>query len=367
MLVARHVSQTSCRPVDKPKSMCFSHVVTTQKDLTLGKEKPETSKPHSAVRTEDEGGLEDLLFLQGVDQESVRLLVEEICLVREVNQGTILIRSGQPNQFLYLLLSGRLRVHLELERDPVAVVRAGEVVGELSLIDGQLTSAYVVADTECRLLILDEETMWSLVDVSPAARNLLYLLAGRLREADAAILSSEQVVQEHERTAFTDRQTGLYNRRWLEAVLAWQFIRRKDRKESLSLLVIGIDDLDSYRQIYGSSASGQAVHTVGQTLRTCVRRGELVARYNEDEFILLLPRADAATGERVGERLRQATSAAKIVDSDDSSLPSVTVSVGVAEMKPEDTLESFIGAAQQAFGSARQSGGDRVFRIDRLQ
>ena len=36
------------------------------------------------------------------------------------------------------------------------------MVGELSLIDGQLTSAYVVAEADSRLLVLDDQTFWSL-------------------------------------------------------------------------------------------------------------------------------------------------------------------------------------------------------------
>ena len=67
----------------------------------------------------------------------------------------MLIHAEKPNQFLYLLFSGRLRIHLKLELDSVAILEPGEVVGELSLIDRQLTSAYVVAEDDCSLLVLD--------------------------------------------------------------------------------------------------------------------------------------------------------------------------------------------------------------------
>ncbi|MDA2929306.1 cyclic nucleotide-binding domain-containing protein, partial [Acidobacteria bacterium AH-259-O06] len=134
--------------------------------------------------------LENSLLLRGVELEAVIGLLQD-CPVRELKRGEVLIQAGQPNQFLYLLLSGRLRIHLKLKLDPIIVLEPGEVVGELSLIDGQLTSAYVVAHEDCRLLTLHEKTMWSLVEDSHAvARNLLFILSRRLRHGNAAIEAS---------------------------------------------------------------------------------------------------------------------------------------------------------------------------------
>ena len=47
-------------------------------------------------------------------------------------------------------------------------------MGEISVVDGQPTTAYVVADKDCRVLVLDESTLWSLFEASPRiAHNLL--------------------------------------------------------------------------------------------------------------------------------------------------------------------------------------------------
>ena len=87
----------------------------------------------------------------------------------------MLIRAGEVNEYLYLLLSGLLRVHLEFKMDPVALLEPGEIVGELSVIDGKGTSAHVVADQDCRLLAFSEQNIWSLVKTSHAvAYNFLF-------------------------------------------------------------------------------------------------------------------------------------------------------------------------------------------------
>ena len=95
-----------------------------------------------------------MLLLRDVDFESIRGLLED-CPIQQVKRGEVLIHAEKPNQFLYFLVSGRLSIHLKLDLDAIAILEPGEVVGELSLIDRQLTSAYVVAEDDCSLLVLD--------------------------------------------------------------------------------------------------------------------------------------------------------------------------------------------------------------------
>ena len=140
------------------------------------------------IQTLDQRELVNTRLLKGVELESVIGLLES-CPVRKLKAGEVLIYPEKKNHTVYFLLSGRLRVHLKLNLDPIAVLEAGEVVGEISVIDGQPTTANVVGDTDCRLLELDEATFWSLVDASSGvAHNLLYILATRLREASVNML-----------------------------------------------------------------------------------------------------------------------------------------------------------------------------------
>ncbi|MCZ6769897.1 MAG: cyclic nucleotide-binding domain-containing protein [Acidobacteria bacterium] len=135
--------------------------------------------------------LKNSLLLRGIDIEPVLDLLED-CPVRELKKGTVLIHAGKPNHFLYLVLSGRLRIHIEnLDLEPIAILEPGDIAGELSIIDGQVTSASAVAHEDCRLLELDEKTMWTLVEESHAvARNLLFILSRRLRQGNAMIGAS---------------------------------------------------------------------------------------------------------------------------------------------------------------------------------
>jgi diguanylate cyclase (GGDEF)-like protein len=290
--------------------------------------------------------LTDLAFLRGGELEQYSGLLEE-CPTKELKQGEVLIKAGEANEFLYVLVSGSLKIQLKLEMDAIAVLEPGEVVGELSLIDGQLTSAYVVAEADSTLLVLDGETMWSLVDASPIARNLLISLARRLRHSDSQMLTDQHLQREYQSYAISDALTGVHNRRWLNKMMGRLMQRSQKGQQTLSLLLIDIDGFKKYNEANGQAAGDRILYTVARTIRDGMRPGEIIARYGADEFVILLPDTDASTGRQIGERLCQTMAETPGYSSDRSPLPLVTISIGVAEMKVTDTPETFIGTADK--------------------
>ena len=105
------------------------------------------------------------------------------CSLLRIEAGRVVIAADQPNERMYVVLRGELSVRLESpDSTPVAMLSNGEVFGELSAIDGLPTSAYVVTESQCRLLGIDKDGVWAMFRRSPEiARNLLQILAQRLR------------------------------------------------------------------------------------------------------------------------------------------------------------------------------------------
>jgi len=87
-------------------------------------------------------------LLRGVEFEYVVDVLEE-CPIKGLKREDILITPGQPRRYIYLLLSGRLSVHLnKLMTDPIVILEPGEVAGEMSVVDHQPASAYVLAQED---------------------------------------------------------------------------------------------------------------------------------------------------------------------------------------------------------------------------
>ncbi len=126
---------------------------------------PATSPPSPNNRPSTEE-LASLEVFQGVDLGSVQDLLNHCPLV-ELEPGDILLQAGQHHGVMYLVLSGRLSVHLEgPTTDRVATIQPGSTVGELSVLDESPASAFVIAENQVRLLAVNEVAFWRMVNVS---------------------------------------------------------------------------------------------------------------------------------------------------------------------------------------------------------
>jgi diguanylate cyclase (GGDEF)-like protein len=284
------------------------------------------------------------------------------CPVRALAPHEVLVALGAENRQLYLVLSGELGIHLE-SPDAPALTRLGpgETIGEISLIDRKPASAYVIAAVPARVLVLDEELLWILADSSHAvAFNLLRTLAARLRAGNQIIQRDREQLELYKFHASVDALTGLFNRFWMDKMLLRQMERSRVSGDPLSLLLIDVDLFKQLNDRHGHVAGDCALRAVAACMRTAVRPTDLLARYGGEEFTVLLPGAALANARDVAERLRAAVSAAPIVYVDGSPLPSVTVSIGAAQMGDAATPAALLELADRALYRAKNAGRNRV-------
>ena len=111
------------------------------------------------------------------------------CPLLRVPGGTVIISAGQVPERMYVLLRGEVSVRLDsTDGSKVATITNGGVFGEFSAIDGEAASAFVVAETPCRLLGLNRDALWEMFARSPhVANNLLGILTRRIRESNIRI------------------------------------------------------------------------------------------------------------------------------------------------------------------------------------
>jgi diguanylate cyclase (GGDEF)-like protein len=140
--------------------------------------------------------LTDFALFRAVDRRVLRPLLGD-CPVRELRAGQVLIAAGVLNEHLYLLLSGRLAIHLgSASSKAILTLEPGESVGELSLIDREPTSAMVVARSSSRVLRVHRDVVWRLVGVSHAfSRNLLATLSKRIRHDNQVIRDDRRLLR----------------------------------------------------------------------------------------------------------------------------------------------------------------------------
>lgn len=129
--------------------------------------------------------LRTVSLFANLDEESLNLLASR-CRRRRFPAKEALLHEGDPGYTLYIVLEGHVHVQRINEMGqviPIARKGAGEVIGELSLLDGTPRSADVVTEDACDMLMIDRDAFLECLDRTPhMARILLANLALRLRE-----------------------------------------------------------------------------------------------------------------------------------------------------------------------------------------
>lgn len=291
-----------------------------------------------------------LRLFHNVAASSINQLLREFRAC-DLDEGEILLSPFNRNQYLYLLLKGQFKVYLgSLDSQPVSILKAGDCTGEISFIDNEHPSAYVVATEASSVLRLHRQSLISLLQQSPQMmQNLLGLLCERVRSGNQLIISSEQ-------NANIDPLTGSFNRRWLEHVFERESTRCAFNQQPLCMLMLDVDHFKAYNDQHGHLAGDYALCLVAHTLRNQLRPKDSLARFGGEEFVILLPEMTAEDGRNIGERLRLSLQNVTSFYAPVGVLPGVTVSIGLGQMRPKDSLQSLIARADSALYQAKQQG-----------
>ena len=152
--------------------------------------------------------------------------------------------------------------------------------------------------------------------------------------------------------AYSDALTGVLNRAGWEAQGSRVVAEVEAAGGRLALLYMDIDHFKQINDRPGHAAGDEVIELTAAAIRACLRGNDRVARLGGEEFGVLLPGADARIAARVAARIRERL--AKLRPEP------VSLTIGVAEMQPGETLEALMERADQAMLGGKRDGRDRV-------
>ena len=167
-----------------------------------------------------------------------------------------------------------------------------------------------------------------------------------------------QALEVNRELATRDELTGLINRRAMLDLMALEHSRSLRSGRPLLLAQLDIDHFKPINDQHGHAAGDRALQAFAGTVRASLRDTDVLARWGGEEFVLMLTDTSADQARGLLERIRQAVQALEIAHSAGSL--QLTVSIGLAQHLPGDTVEHTLERADQALYRAKALGRNRV-------
>ena len=167
----------------------------------------------------------------------------------------------------------------------------------------------------------------------------------RLRKLNAALLHLSN----------TDSLTGLANRQKLASAMAGAMLRSLQSKRPFSILLLDMDNFKRINDTFGHLVGDVVLRTLSDIARKALRPQDTAGRWGGEEFLVLLPDTTGGEAMELAERLRRNLGEHEFPDG-----LRCTVSIGVAEMRHNDTSDSLVHRADTALYSAKKEGKNRV-------
>lgn len=163
--------------------------------------------------------------------------------------------------------------------------------------------------------------------------------------------------------SYTDKLTGLFNRRRMEELMASEFERARRYGFPFSFLLLDVDHFKRFNDLHGHDMGDRVLQSVGRCMLDFFRKSDSPCRYGGEEFCVILvntPNEADRKSHWVAERFRKAVEEMVIENL------KVTVSIGVAVMRGGEfsNAEAMIKAADKALYRAKGAGRNRVMVAD---
>ena len=314
-----------------PKNIELWFMLAEGRNPALVRDVQRLAQPNGAVLQSDADALYNAhIVRQGLSRDVIDLIQrfeDEMAKVADAVETTGASATGNSEKLRFL--------SAELKRS------AADNPAVSALMDGVLSVARSVREANERL---EQQLQRSSDEVDTLRRNI------------------EHIQQE----AMLDPLTGVKNRKTFDAEIARLLRHAKDTGEPLALVMADVDHFKNFNDKWGHQTGDHVLRLVADVMNANIKGQDVLARYGGEEFALILPGTSLQNAVMLANRIRGAVESRRLRKRrTDEDLGLITMSMGAAQVRWDDTVETLIERADACLYAAKRAGRNRV--IDEME
>lgn len=170
--------------------------------------------------------------------------------------------------------------------------------------------------------------------------------------------------------ATTDELTGLHNRKYLLERMDQEISRAKRYGNALSLLLFDLDFFKVVNDIYGYEWGDVLLKSIADKLKGLIRKEDILTRYGDEEFVVVLPNTSEDNAFLFAERFRKDIEKMEFIPAGEEERHPITISGGIATYPclpdTEEDANTIIRYAEHALYNAKKRGKNKIVQFSQL-
>lgn len=184
------------------------------------------------------------------------------------------------------------------------------------------------------------------------------------------LLKIKELKETIDQVSTTDALTGLHNRKYLHERLEAEISRSKRYDTKLSCLLLDIDFFKVVNDMYGYDWGDVLLKKIAEMLKAFIRKEDILTRYGDEEFIVILPNTPEENAFLFAERFRREIEKMEFIPAGEEERHPITISGGIASypflQNVEEDANTLIRYSEHALYNAKKRGKNKIVQFSQI-
>ena len=185
-----------------------------------------------------------------------------------------------------------------------------------------------------------------------------------------ALLRIKAIKDKLERVSTTDDLTGLHNRKYLQERLEEEISRSRRYGTKLSCILFDLDYFKVVNDMYGYEWGDILLKNIANKLSAMIRKEDILTRYGDEEYLLVLPNTSEENAFLFAERFRREVEKMEFIPAGEEEAHKVTISGGISTYPcmsdVEEDANTVIRYAEHALYNAKHRGKNKIVQFSQM-